>query len=66
MVIFLTITLAILIFLVVTVLSFTAYRVHRNKLNDGLKRELLERGMSAEEIVAVVRSTPERGGRERV
>jgi uncharacterized membrane protein YqhA len=49
---------ATMVVLVVAVVSFAVYRAYRNRLNDGLKRELLERGMSAEDIIAVVRAAP--------
>jgi hypothetical protein len=43
---------------IVTVVFCTIYLMHKNRLEDSLKRELLDRGMSAEEIVAVVRARP--------
>lgn len=41
---------------IVAILSFTAYRIHKNRLDDALKRELLDRGMTAEEIATVINS----------
>jgi len=53
--------MAALLAIVITV--FTAvYAMHKNRLEDSLKRELLDRGMSADEIVAVVRAKPTKGG----
>lgn len=49
------------IVLTVAIVAFTVYKVHRNRLNDALKRELLERGTSPDEIVAIVRATPTSG-----
>lgn len=46
--------------LMVAIVSFTVYKVHRNRLNDALKRELLERGTAPDDIVAIVRATPTR------
>ena len=51
---------ASVVVLMALIVSVTVYKVHRNRLNDGLKRKLLERGMSAEEIVDVIRATPTR------
>jgi uncharacterized membrane protein len=48
--------IAIVIF-VITVFA-TIYRMHKNRLEDSLKRELLDRGMSASEIAMVVRARP--------
>jgi hypothetical protein len=48
--------------IVAVIVAFTVYKVHRNRLNDSLKRELLERGLSADDIVEVVRATPLRRG----
>jgi hypothetical protein len=42
----------------VTVVAATFYKMHKNRLETTLKRELLEQGMSAEEIVSVVRAKP--------
>ena len=41
---------------VVTIAAGTIYKIHKNRLDDSLKRELLERGMSADEIVSVIRT----------
>jgi hypothetical protein len=38
--------------------SAVLYKMHKNRLEDGLKRELLDRGMSAAEIAMVVRAKP--------
>ena len=56
---------AVTMVLTVAIVSFTVYKVHRNRLNDGLKRELLERGTAPEDIVAIVRATPTKGGSDR-
>jgi hypothetical protein len=36
--------------------------IHRRRTETELKRELLERGMSADEIATVIRATPKKGG----
>jgi hypothetical protein len=46
---------------IVTVVAGTVYKMHKNRLETALKRELLEQGMSAEEIVSVVRAKPVKG-----
>jgi hypothetical protein len=46
----------------ITIISGTIYKIHKNRLDDALKRELLERGMSAEEIATVIRAKPARHG----
>lgn len=39
----------------ITIISLrVAYQIHKNKLDDALKRELLDRGMSADEIATVL------------
>jgi hypothetical protein len=40
----------------------TVYKMHKNRLEDALKRELLERGMSADEIATVIGAKPSRTG----
>jgi len=39
---------------IVSVVMGIAYRMHKNKLDDALKREMLDRGMSADEIATVL------------
>jgi hypothetical protein len=46
-----------LVAIVITVFA-AIYAMHKNRLQDLLKRELLDRGMSADEIVAVIRAKP--------
>jgi hypothetical protein len=49
------------LFFLVSAVLFTFYKIHKNRLEDALKRELLDRGMSADEIATVVRAKPQRG-----
>lgn len=49
---------AAVLVLIAAMVAMTVYKIHRNRLTDALKRELLERGMSAADIVEVVRATP--------
>jgi hypothetical protein len=49
---------SLLVALTVAFVSVTIYKMHKNRLDDALKRELLDRGMSAEEIAAVICATP--------
>jgi hypothetical protein len=44
--------------LIATIFMITMYKAYKNRLEDSLKRELLERGMSADEIATVVRARP--------
>lgn len=47
---------------IVAIISVTVYRIHKNRLDDALKRELLDRGLTAEEIATVVNAgQPKRG-----
>lgn len=46
--------------LIVAVMFLTIYRIHKNRLDDALKRELLDRGMTADEIATIVRAQPTR------
>jgi hypothetical protein len=39
-----------------SILAAVIYKMHKNRLEDALKRELLDRGMSAAEIATVVRA----------
>jgi hypothetical protein len=48
-----------IVIIVITVFA-TIYRIHKNRLEVALKRELLDRGMSASEIAMVVRAKPGR------
>jgi hypothetical protein len=43
---------------VIIVLSAVVYLMHKNRLHDSLKRELLDRGFSAEEIAMIVQAKP--------
>ena len=52
---------SIALVLIVGLVSLTAYKIHRTRLETALKREMLERGMSAEEIAAVIRTRPAKG-----
>ena len=42
----------------ITIIVMTIYQIHKNRLEDSLKRELLDRGMSADEIATVMSKTP--------
>jgi hypothetical protein len=44
--------------IILMTLFVTVYKMHKNRLEDSLKRELLDRGMSADEIATVVRAKP--------
>jgi hypothetical protein len=48
--------------MVVMMISGTIYGMHKNRLDDALKRELLERGMSADEIATVIGAKPSSTG----
>jgi hypothetical protein len=39
---------------IVAMITSAIYHMHKNRLQDALKRELLERGMSADEIATVM------------
>jgi mannitol-specific phosphotransferase system IIBC component len=43
---------------VIAIVAGVIYKVHKNRLEDALKRELLDRGMSAADIAMVVRAKP--------
>jgi len=42
----------------VAVVCFTFYFVHKTRAEHALKRDLLDRGMSAEEIATIIRAAP--------
>jgi hypothetical protein len=42
----------------ISIVAAVAYAIHKNRLDDSLKRELLRQGMSADEIATVVRARP--------
>jgi hypothetical protein len=46
---------------ITAILTITVYKMHKNRLEDALKRDLLDRGMSASEIAMVVRARPGKG-----
>jgi hypothetical protein len=52
----------VLIITTVGMLSLTARSIHHRRLEAELKRDLLDRGMSAEEVARVVEASSGRGG----
>jgi hypothetical protein len=40
------------------IVSITIYKLHKNRLEIALKRELVERGMSPDEIATIIRAKP--------
>lgn len=40
----------------ITIIGSIIYAMHKNRLEDSLKRELLDRGMNADEIATVIRA----------
>jgi hypothetical protein len=53
--------LAILLMAIVSaiaIISTLIYRIHKNRQEVALKRELLDRGMSADEIATIVNARP--------
>jgi ABC-type lipoprotein release transport system permease subunit len=42
----------------VAVVCLTVYLVHKNRAEIALKRELLDRGLSADEIATIISATP--------
>jgi hypothetical protein len=42
----------------VAVICFTFYSVHKSRAEHALKRDLLDRGMTADEIATIIRATP--------
>jgi hypothetical protein len=47
---------------IIAIVATATYKIHRSRLEDALKRELLDRGMTADEIATVIQATPVRGG----
>ena len=50
----------------VSIVVIMVYSMHKNKLEDALKRELLERGMSADEIATVIGAKSAKGCAKRL
>jgi hypothetical protein len=48
---------------IITFALATIYKIHKNRLEDSLKRELLDRGLSTDEIATVIRARPIRSHR---
>jgi hypothetical protein len=50
----------VLVFIVaaVAVICWTVYMIHKNRAEIALKRELLDRGLPADEIATIIRATP--------
>jgi signal transduction histidine kinase len=44
--------------LIVMIVALSIHSIHRNRLDDSLKRELLDRGMSADEIATIMVRMP--------
>jgi hypothetical protein len=51
---------AMLICVVLTIIATTIYKIHKTRTEDALKRELLDRGMSAEEIATIIAAKSEK------
>ena len=45
----------------VAVICFTIYMVHKNRAEVALKRELLDRGLAADEIATIISAKQDRG-----
>jgi len=43
---------------VVGMICLTVYKIHKSRSDYALKRELLDRGMSADEIATIIRAAP--------
>lgn len=43
---------------VVGMICLTVYKIHKTRADHSLKRELLDRGLSADEIATIVRAAP--------
>jgi hypothetical protein len=53
------------VFVTIVIIAMTIQRMHRSRLDDALKRDLVERGFSADEIARIVESSsPEPSLRE--
>jgi hypothetical protein len=48
---------SIALVMIAWIVSRAVQRIHRARLEDSLKRELVERGMSAEDIVGIVQAS---------
>jgi hypothetical protein len=49
--------------LIIGIIAWMLYRIDKNRIDDALKRELLDRGLSAEEIATVIHAAPAKAGR---
>ena len=47
---------------IIVILAVTIYSMHKNRLDDSLKRELLDRGMSADEIATIMNKSARKCG----
>jgi hypothetical protein len=43
---------------VIGIICLTVYKIHKNRTDVALKRELLDRGMSADEIATIISAAP--------
>ena len=43
---------------IIGMICLTIYKVHKSRADHALKRELLDRGMSADEIATIIRAAP--------
>jgi hypothetical protein len=50
---------------VITIVAGTVHKIHKNRLDDALKRELLDRGVSADEIATIVNRPASKCGSKR-
>jgi len=49
----------------IAIIGSIIYAMHKNRLEDSLKRELLDRGMSADEIATVIGAKPDKSESQR-
>lgn len=49
---------AMFVCVIVAIIAGTIYKIHKTRAEDALKRELLDRGMSADEIATIIRAVP--------
>jgi hypothetical protein len=49
---------------IIAMITSAIYHMHKNRLEDSLKRELLDRGMTADEIATVISNSPKAGSQD--
>jgi hypothetical protein len=61
----LTVMSALTVVAIIAIICTTIYKLHKTRADDALKRELLDRGLGADEIATIIKANSGRDWRRR-